>query len=142
MYIAWTDERPAGHVEEAAPPFATGSHKILVVDDEEAVRRLSCEMLRNLGYEVLTAADGEEALAILGRDRDVELVITDLGMPGMGGVRFAQEAVRLRPGMRILFATGSGHEVPAADNDAGPTVLAKPYSTAELARMVQAALAA
>ena len=142
IYIPSTDERPAGHVEEAAPPFATGSHKILVVDAEEAVRRLSCEMLRNLGYEVLTAADGEEALAILGRDRDVELVITDLGMPGMGGVRFAQEAVRLRPGMRILFATGSGHEVPAADNDAGPTVLAKPYSTAELARMVQAALAA
>jgi len=142
IYIPSTEGRPAGLVEEDAAPVATHGQTILVVDDEEAMRRLSREMLRNLGYEVLTAADGEEALAILGRIQGVELVITDLGMPGMGGVRFAQEAVKLRPGMRIIFATGSGHEGPAADNDVGPTVLAKPYSTGELARMVQAALAA
>jgi two-component system NtrC family sensor kinase len=142
IYLPSTDERPAGHVEHGPAPVATGGQTILVVDDEEAVRTLSCEMLRNLGYAVLTAADGEEALAILDGASGVELVITDLGMPGMGGVRFAQEALRLHPGLRILYATGSGHEGPVAANDVEPTILAKPYSTVELARSVQAALAA
>ena len=141
IYLPASAERPPAAVPEGPVPHATRRQCILVVDDEEAVRRISGEMLGHLGYEVLTASGAEEALELLAGKDDVELVITDLGLQGMDGTRLAEEARRLKPEIRILYATGSGHAELAA-NDGSSAVLAKPYSSGDLARKVQQALAA
>ena len=141
IYLPASAERPPAAVQEGPVPHATRRQCILVVDDEEAVRRISGEMLGHLGYEVLTASGAEEALELLAGKDDVELVVTDLGLQGMDGTRLAEEARRLKPGIRILYATGSGHAGLAA-NDGSSAVLAKPYSSGDLARKVQQTLAA
>ena len=122
-------------------PHATRRQCILVVDDEEAVRRISGEMLGHLGYEVLTASGAEEALELLAGKDDVELVITDLDLKGKDGTRLAEEARKLKPALRLLYATGSGH-ADLAEDDGSSVVLAKPYSSGDLARKVRQALAA
>ena len=141
IYLPASAERPSATAPEGPVPRATRRQRVLIVDDEEAVRRISGEMLGQLGYEVLTASGAEEALGVLEQAADVELVITDLGLQGMDGVRLADAARKLKPGLRILYATGSGQLGPAA-NDGSPPVLAKPYSSGDLARKVQQALAA
>jgi len=80
--------------------------RILVVDDESAIRRTVDAVLRRQGYEVATAANGEEALGWL-MQKAFDLVLIDLKLPGMNGLQFAHYAQRCQPGMAILFLTGS-----------------------------------
>jgi PAS domain S-box-containing protein len=87
---------------------APGRAKVLVVDDEENIREILAEMLMTADHEVLTAADGAEALHKLQGDPDIDLVFTDLTLPGMNGYEIAQEMKRLRPDLLVGLVTGWG----------------------------------
>jgi signal transduction histidine kinase len=118
---------------------AIGAETILVVEDDEAVRDYTAEILRELGYGVLEARDGRSALQILER-RDVDLLFTDIVMPGgMNGRELADEAARRRPGLRVLFTTGYTRNaiVHHGRLDAGVNMIGKPFSFGELSAKVR-----
>jgi CheY-like chemotaxis protein len=102
------ERRPAS-VPEAEPPSleATPAGTVLVVDDDEAVRRLTAAMLEKNGFSVLTAADGEEAVAVF-RERadEIAVVILDLAMPGLDGEEAAREVRAVRPQAPLVFTSG------------------------------------
>jgi CheY-like chemotaxis protein len=112
--------------------------KVLVVEDDEMVRDYAQLVLSSLGYEPLAVSDGTEALRTLDAHRDIGLMLTDIGLPGMSGPALAAEVRRRRPGLPVLFASGSvdstGHSERIPD---GETVLAKPYRKSELAQKLQ-----
>ena len=90
------------------PPAAA---TILVVEDDPDVREMIVGILSDLGYQTLVAANGPEALAILNRDRSVDLLFTDIVMPaGMSGTELAREASRLRPDLKVLLSSGYTRE--------------------------------
>lgn len=116
---------------------------ILLVEDDADVRRSVGDLLQTLGYEVLQAADGHEALDCLRRGGRVDLVLTDVVMPGMSGVELALEARRLRHGLKILLTSGYAREMLARHGDRGEfALIAKPYQQQELAKEVRRALEA
>jgi len=108
-----------------------GSERILVVEDDPDVRKVSVSMLRGQGYDVLEAGDGEEALAQLQESGRVDLLFTDVVLPGgMSGAETAEAARRLSPGIKVLYTTGYALN----DDEFGPgdAVVGKPYRSAEL----------
>jgi CheY-like chemotaxis protein len=129
--------------EETALKLAKMSQTILVVEDDEDVRDLVIELLTELGYEVLTAANGPAALGILRRTADIDLLFTDLVMPGgVSGTELADMATRLRPELKILLTSGYvGHPLmanrPVAETD---VFIKKPYRPGMLARKIRGLL--
>jgi signal transduction histidine kinase/CheY-like chemotaxis protein len=106
---------------------------ILFVEDDELIRMSTIDMLTGLGHVVFEAGDAEAALAVL-RDNSIDVLMTDLGLPGMSGGRLAAEACRLQPDLRVIFATG-GDARPATDGDLAPDqaiLLNKPYDALAL----------
>lgn len=128
-------KRIMGAPSEAEPPT------ILLVDDEESVRTIVLKILRRAKYNVLEAENGEAALRISEtHPGKIDLLITDMFMPGLRGPEVAQKLARARPGLRVLFMSGYADQdlrtgVPAAAN-----FLNKPFSGADLARIVEAVL--
>ena len=117
---------------------------VLVVEDDADVRDVSVETLRALGYRVLTASDGVEALEVLERTDGIDLLFTDVVMPrGMNGAELARRAQGLRPGLRVLLTSGYTAQALSSEHGIAPglPLLRKPYRGAELAREVRAALA-
>jgi len=140
------DAGGAGQTATSVPePAPGGTETVLVVEDEEAVRHLVCRVLRAKGYRVLEAPNAESALLIAGSTpAPIDLLITDMVMPGMGGTTLAAELVAVRPAMRVLFITGYAPEaverrgrLPVASG-----LLEKPFSADQLARRVREILAA
>ncbi|NMB74412.1 MAG: response regulator [Myxococcales bacterium] len=122
-----------------------GAETILLVEDQEMVRRATGAMLESLGYRVLAAASPQEALRRAGEhDGEIQLVITDVVMPKMNGVELARQLRKLRPGLRCLFMSGYTENVIAKDQVLQPGVLLleKPFSLDRLDTMVRQALAA
>jgi CheY-like chemotaxis protein len=117
--------------------------KILVVEDDEMVRDYAQAVLDALGYVPCVVADGSAALCALDEQTDIRLLLTDIGLPGgMNGPALAAEARRRRPGLPVLFASGSIDSEGKADQvPSGEAVLAKPYRRAELARKLRLLLA-
>jgi len=112
---------------------------ILLVDDEEAVRQISVQMLEMLGYRVSAAADGDEALAVYRRDSaGIDLALLDLNMPGMNGRQLLGEMRRLNPAIKALFCHGDVQLNPLPGD---PPHLRKPYRMAELKRLIDEQLA-
>ena len=107
--------------------------KILYVEDDELIRTVTTDMLADLGHEVFVARDAVEALRVLS-ETPVEVLVTDLGLPGMSGEHLALEARRRRPDLNVVFATGAdGAPQPAgAEALAHGFVLRKPYTTRSL----------
>jgi CheY-like chemotaxis protein len=127
--------------QESAPPATP--RVILAVDDDEAVRRVAAENLRRLGFTVIEARDGDEALRILGdTSRRIDLLFSDVRMPGpLSGPALAEMAVRSQPSLRVLLTSGNPSH---ADVSSGPgrfRILNKPYRRADLAAAIAAALA-
>ena len=126
----------------AAIPGTTGE-TVLVVEDNTRVRQVTVKRLTDLGYVVLEAEDGKAALEVFESGRHVDLVFTDVLMPGgMTGGDLAREARHLRPGIRILFTSGYPSEAAVKRGllDAGAELLSKPYSKTELITSVRKAL--
>jgi len=135
-------------VQPAAParreqPIAANGKTILVVEDDGEVRHGVEAALGALGYRVICAADGAEAISVLGGERPIDLLFADVVMPrGVSGVDVAREAVRLRQGIRVLLTSGYAAEAEMAEDAEGRfQVLAKPYRQHELATAVHGALA-
>ena len=119
---------------ELRPP--RGALNLLVVEDEDAVRRVLDRILTRHGHEVLTAAHPDEALAIVNDGAPIDMLITDVVMPGMSGPQLASRLTELQPGLPVLFISGytdSPGELPA-----GATLLRKPFTSAALLREVAA----
>ncbi|WP_439850747.1 response regulator [Pseudomonas syringae] len=117
------------------PAQGTGDETILVVDDEPAVRLLIAELLEDLGYVVLQAEKGSDALVILQSKAAIDLLITDVGLPGgMNGRQVADAAREVRPDLKILFVTGYAENAVLAHDtlEPGMHVLPKPFAIAEL----------
>lgn len=113
--------------------------KVLVVEDDEMVRDFAEAVLTALGYEPLAVGDGPTALGVLDANRDIRLLLTDIGLPGgMSGPALAEEARKRRPGLPVLFASGSIDSAGRAERiPEGETSLAKPYRKAELAEKLK-----
>jgi CheY-like chemotaxis protein len=116
-----------------------GTETILVVDDESMVLTMADTILTEFGYKVLMASGGQKALAILSRDdTKVDLVVTDLVMPGMGGRELVERIRQLAPAMKILST--SGYAMPA-DKQTGTEYLQKPFTSRDLLAKVKHLLA-
>lgn len=113
---------------------------VLVVDDNKEMRDLVCEVLTEQGYAVLGAADGNQALDTLKTLR-VNLVLTDIDMPGMNGLELAQKARAKYPELRVLLMTGSG-DATARQTAAGLglDIVGKPFQITELIARVERVL--
>jgi CheY-like chemotaxis protein len=116
------------------------SGTILVVDDEVLIRMMVVDQLMDMGFACEEAASGAEALVVLERGTQLELMITDIGLPdGLDGNELAQRARQMRPDLKIMLMTGyTDAKAPAP----GMSVLTKPFDMAELIKSVDALLAA
>lgn len=120
-----------------------GRELLLLVDDEEQLRQVASEVLARAGYEVLSASSGEEAIELYSRrDRSIDLVIMDLGMPGLGGQACLERLRAMDPDARVLVASGyAGPEHSRKALAAGAVAFVpKPYLAAELLAAVRGAL--
>ena len=123
-------------------PRAAGPATILVVEDDEAVRGTAVRALRRAGYGVLQAATGPEALRVASEHPgDIDLLLSDVVLPGMNGRELAERLASARPCVRVLFVSGYAGEEPGRTADAEP-VRTKPYTPDDLVAWVEQALAA
>jgi CheY-like chemotaxis protein len=113
---------------------------VLVVDDEPDVLKVAAEILQDGGYRVIEAAGPAEALEALRQEPGVELLFTDVVMPGMNGFELARRAKALRPGLRVLFTSGFLRDVPPAGMGR-ERLLKKPWRARQLEDEVRQALA-
>lgn len=116
---------------------------VLVVDDEAALRKLVATMVASLGFGVVEAASGEEALQALAERPDIGLVVSDLVMAGINGAELAVRALEIRPELKILLASGfDGPELASVARLGAVDVISKPFTRAALADKVRQGLAA
>jgi CheY-like chemotaxis protein len=123
-------------------PRAEGE-TVLLVEDNEGVRELAAAFLQDLGYAVFEAADAQQALAILEEGRPIDLLFTDLVMPGgMNGLELSREALRRRPTMKVLHTSGYMENALAHDGqfDVGIQLITKPYTKEALAQRIRLVL--
>lgn len=127
---------PAGRKPTAAAPAAAGRRRahILLVDDEDIVREVTAEQLREQGFTVVPVSSGPAALALLDAGEAADLMISDLGMPGMDGVALLREAQQRRSGLPVILLTGSPDDAAeqAASGD-GFALVRKPVTGEQLA---------
>ncbi len=125
---------------DADPSQAKASAVVLVVEDDPAMCALVVEVLSELGYTVLKAGDGRSGMDVVQAATRIDLLLTDVGLPGgMNGRQLADAARQRRPGLKVLFITGYAEGVTAGDSllDEGMQVLTKPFRVAALAARVQ-----
>ncbi len=121
-------------------PRGFADELILAVEDDPAVRANSVEMLRDLGYRVIEAADGEAALQLLDQIPELRLLFTDVGLPGgINGRQLADRMLRRRPDLKVLFTTGYARDVIVHHGrlDPGIQLLGKPFTLAALATRIR-----
>ncbi|HKE01567.1 MAG TPA: CheR family methyltransferase, partial [Planctomycetota bacterium] len=144
IYLPRSDEEPA---ERPAAPHWTeapgGDERVLLVEDEESVRSLAAQMLRKRGYQVLEAGAADEALALARRVSDpIDLLVSDVVMPGQSGPELYRMLRSARPELRVLFMSGyPGGELMEQDGELGSApFLQKPFTTFDLCTSVRGAL--
>jgi CheY-like chemotaxis protein len=128
--------------EPLAPPRARRGETVLVVEDDPDVRTYTVEMVRDLGYQVISADDGRAALRMLDAHPELRLLFTDVGLPGgMNGRQLADQAILRRPGIRVLFTTGYARNaiVHHGRLDPGVEVIFKPFTYSDLAAKLRKA---
>jgi len=133
------DAEIADAIEMAMPSGAGSGETILVVDDEATIRHLIDEVLDDLGYTVIGAADGAAGLKVLQSGARIELLITDVGLPnGMNGRQVADAARALRPELKILFITGYAENAVIGNGhlEPGMELLTKPFTLDDLTHKV------
>jgi len=120
-------------------PDANQMETVLVVEDEPGVREHSAELLRELGYTVIEAEDAQDALRKLERTPAIDLLFTDIGLPGMNGRQLVEEALRRRPQLKVLYTTGYARDaiVHHGRLDPGVQLITKPFTYANLAARVR-----
>jgi CheY-like chemotaxis protein len=142
LYLPKSSTQPVEESRRTLIPLrvANGGESVLVVEDDEDVLAMAVESLGDLGYEVLVAHDGEEALAIVRGSEKIDILFSDIVMPGgINGAQLAVEARRLRPAIKVLLTSGytgaalrSEHGLPE-----DLPVLGKPYRHDQLAAQLR-----
>lgn len=125
-----------------AAPAERATETILVVEDEEEVRTLTAAILRELGYRVLMAGDAESALAVLDKEKGIDLLLTDVGLPKINGRKLADDARQRSPALKVLFTTGYARSAIFHDGrlDPGVELIVKPFTQPNLATKIRAIL--
>jgi CheY-like chemotaxis protein len=121
-------------------PRAEAGETVLVVDDEPTVRMLVGDTLAELGYQAIEAADAASGLKVLESDAEIDLLITDVGLPGgMNGKQMADAARRTRPNLKVLFITGYAENAALSNGhlEPGMHVLSKPFAMDKLASRIR-----
>lgn len=121
-----------------APNKAPRRGKVLVVEDVALIRMTTVDMVEQLGFAVREAGDGHEALAVLRQDGEVEVLLTDLGLPGMDGRQLVEEALKLKPSLKVIIASGYSVRTDDAKLAGIAAHLAKPFDLARLKRALEA----
>ncbi len=137
------DGAPAPPPQRLPQTVAGGRETLLLVEDDDLVRRYARDQLVGLGYQVLEASNGREALEVLGGGAPIDLLFTDVVMPGgVSGRQLADQAAKLRPGLKVLYTSGYAENAIAHQGrlDPGVLLLEKPYLRTELARKIREAL--
>ena len=146
IYLPVSSEIQGGERDEGShrvPASGRGSETILVVEDEESVRTVACEILESNGYRVLQAANGIEALeGFGGLETSVDLLLTDVIMPQMKGPELARQMTTLRPEMKVVYMSGYNEESMLGKRlgEDGTALIQKPFSPQGLARRVREVL--
>jgi CheY-like chemotaxis protein len=126
--------------ELAGAARADAGDTVLVVDDEPSVRMLVTEVLGELGYTAIEAADSASGLKVLQSDVRIDLLLTDVGLPGgMNGRQMADAARQRRPKLKVLFITGYAENAAIGNGHLGPGmhVLTKPFAMDKLASKIK-----
>ena len=126
------------------PPRAQQGETVLVIDDEPTVRMLVTEVLQDLGYAAIEAPEGASGLRVLQSDARVDLLVTDVGLPGgMNGRQVADAARQIRPGLKVLFITGYAENAAIGHGHLAPGmhVLTKPFAMETLANRIRELIA-
>jgi PAS domain S-box-containing protein len=142
LYLPCHAGTHAAHEAAATPPAAPrgdAGETVLVIEDESVVRSLVVELLRELGYAVLQAEDGPSGLAILQSGRRIDLLVTDVGLPGLNGRQVADAARLLRPQLKVLFMTGYAENtaLPGGFLQPGMELITKPFEMDALAQRLR-----
>ncbi|WP_207865833.1 PAS domain-containing protein [Pseudomonas sp. 58(2021)] len=134
-------ERPVIETVTETPAVATGE-TVVVVEDDPAVRMLVMDLLKELGYRAHEAEDAKGALPLLESDLRVDLLVTDVGLPGMNGRQLAEIARQHRPGLKVLFMTGYAQKAAERQGflEDGMDMVAKPFSIEQLAGKIRTML--
>jgi len=108
---------------------------ILLVEDDELMRAITAEMLDELGHQVIQADSARAAMQMLS-EHDIDVLVTDVGLPDVSGEIVAAEARSIRPRLRIVFATGGNVVREVDQDDSSPVLLRKPYDSDALAAAI------
>ena len=135
IYLPIVEQPADGLVVPLESPVSQGTETILLVEDEDGVRRVLETMLKRHGYEVLSSASATEAMTVADRHAGaIDLLVTDIVMPGMSGRKMAERMMEQRPSMRVLFVSGYGEPL---DPQGRTAFLQKPFTTEELALKIR-----
>ena len=131
-------EELAEPVPSKADDAVRGTGRILVVEDDPDVRAYSAEILRELGFVVREVPNAKLALDLLRTDAGIDLLFSDIGLPGMTGPELMREALKLRPGLKILLTTGYAQDsiIDHVRPERGVLLIAKPFGRADLAKKI------
>jgi signal transduction histidine kinase/CheY-like chemotaxis protein len=143
IYLPQTEEQC--EAKEAAVPkrIPSGSEAVLVVEDDQVVRKLTCTLLQGAGYKVLEAQDVRHAIELLQSQRgQIGLVLTDLVMPELGGLELVEKMRQICPEIKVLYTSGYSDEVIVRHGhlEEGTPFIQKPFSAGDLLRKIQVAL--
>ncbi|MES2498550.1 MAG: PAS domain S-box protein [Pseudomonadota bacterium] len=124
------DDGEQAHTDLIGAPGSDVGETVLVVEDEAVVRGLIVEVLDELGYKAIEAADGPKGLEILQSKRRIDLLVTDIGLPGLNGRQVADAGRLLRPGLKVLFMTGYAENAAFASGflEPGMAMITKPFA--------------
>jgi two-component system cell cycle sensor histidine kinase/response regulator CckA len=145
IQLPWCEGTPNGLAITPMPlsipdrPLSRGA-TVLLVEDEDAVRKLARITLEGRGYTVVDAPDGETALSWLTPDRCIDVLVTDMTMPGIDGRELAGQVQGLRPGLGVVFVSGYVPDAARLDEIPGAVFLPKPFTPSDLLRAVARAL--
>ena len=141
VYLPRTDARPRPpEAREPAKLQTRGTGTVLVVEDEQMLRGLVRSVLEKFGYRVLDAPDAEQALSLIeDTAASIDLLITDVVMPGMSGPELARQALRLRPTLRVLYMSGYTDDVVLQHGmlESTASFIGKPFTPEAIVKQVQ-----
>jgi CheY-like chemotaxis protein len=143
LYFPSAEPAAAAPAQAALESVSTGTETVLVVEDEPGVRHLARDVLASHGYRVIEAADGNEALRLVEAQAEpIDLLLTDVVMPGMSGAELARRFQALRPNARVLFASGYADDAVVSHGvqHDGVPFLQKPFEPDDLVRRVREVL--